>query len=79
MARFKNPLNALAFAVLALNAGLSTGASNQYMGRALEIAPNLDPSRRGPADPAFQGGIFVRVEGEDDDPGASQGRTLPPG
>ncbi|MCH8075109.1 MAG: tetratricopeptide repeat protein [SAR324 cluster bacterium] len=58
MARFKNPLNALAFAVLALNAGLSTGASNQYMGRALEIAPNLDPSRRGPADPAFQGGIF---------------------
>ncbi|MEE8435989.1 MAG: tetratricopeptide repeat protein [bacterium] len=58
MARFKNPLNALAFAVLALNAGLSTGASNQYMGRALEIAPNLDPGRRGPGDPVFQGGIL---------------------
>ena len=58
MARSKNPLNALAFAVLALNAGLSTGASNEYMGRALEIAPNLDPGRRGDGDPAFQGGIL---------------------
>lgn len=57
-ARFKNPLNALALVVLALNAGLSTGASNQYMGRALEIAPNLDPARRAPGDPVFQEGIL---------------------
>lgn len=58
MARFKNPLNALALAVLALDAGLSTGASNQFMGRALEIAPNLDPDRRNAGDPVFQGGIL---------------------
>jgi len=58
MARIKNPLNALAFAVLALNAGLSTGASNQLMSQALKIAPNLDPEQRGAGDPVFQGGVF---------------------
>ena len=58
IARLKNPLNELAYMVLALNAGLSTGESNEHMGRALAIAPFMMPTGRLPDTPPYQGGAL---------------------
>ncbi len=44
--------------VLALNAGLSTGESNEHMARALAIAPFLLPANRKQGDRPYQGGVL---------------------
>ncbi|MCZ6645058.1 MAG: tetratricopeptide repeat protein [SAR324 cluster bacterium] len=58
IARVKNPLNGLAYAVLALAAGLSTGQANQHLQRALEVDPFLWKQNRPAGSPAFQDGVL---------------------
>jgi tetratricopeptide (TPR) repeat protein len=58
VARLKNPLNGLAWAVLGLLAGPSTGEGTQQLMRARQADPFLWQSARAPGTPSFQGGIL---------------------
>jgi tetratricopeptide (TPR) repeat protein len=58
VARLKNPLNGLAQVVLALAAGLSTGAATEHMEAALRIDPFLRAKNRAPGSSSFQGGTL---------------------
>lgn len=58
VARIRNPLESLAFVVLALNAGLSTGEANEQLGRALAMDPFLRAGARPQGMPPFQGGVL---------------------
>ena len=66
IARIKNPLNALAFVVLGLVSGISTGEATENFKRALAMDPFLRQSERPPGSPPFQGGLlepyFVKWE-----------------
>lgn len=66
IARIKNPLNALAFVVLGLVSGISTGEASENFQRALAMDPFLRQSERPPGSPPFQGGLlepyFVKWE-----------------
>ncbi len=61
IARVKDPLNGLAYVVLALAAGLSTGEAAQHMKRALAVDPFLWKKNRPPEGPAFQNGVLEPV------------------
>lgn len=58
IARIKNPLNALAYVVLGLVSGLSTGEGTENIKRALARDPFLRQSERPPGSPPFQGGLL---------------------
>jgi tetratricopeptide (TPR) repeat protein len=64
VARIRNPLEPLAFVVLGLVAGLSTGEANESLRRALALDPSLRAAGRRETDVAFQGGalepLFLR-------------------
>lgn len=60
VARLKNPLNGLAFAVMAFTAGLSSGEATEKMTRALKVDPFLESKNRPRGEPPFQDGA---VEG----------------
>lgn len=58
IARIHNPLEPLAFVVLGLVAGLSTGEANETLGRALQIDPFLRTAARPAGSAPFQGGLL---------------------
>jgi len=58
VARLKNPLNGLAWAVLGLVAGPSSGEGTEQLKRARQAEPFLWPAARVPGTPPFQGGIL---------------------
>ncbi|MFI5400011.1 MAG: tetratricopeptide repeat protein [SAR324 cluster bacterium] len=58
VARLKNPLNGLAWAVLGLVAGPSSGEGTEQLKRARQADPFLWPAARAPNTPPFQGGIL---------------------
>ena len=58
VARLRNPLDGLAYAVLALVAGLSTGEGAEWMKKALAADPYLRASARPPGWPPFQRGAI---------------------
>lgn len=66
VARVKNPLSALAYAVLGLAAGLSTGEASVNLRKAVALDPFLRAANRPQGTPAFQNGVleplFVRWE-----------------
>ncbi len=58
VARLKNPADGLAYAVLALTAGLSTAEGGQWMRLALKADPFLQAAARPEGEPPFQGGAL---------------------
>jgi tetratricopeptide (TPR) repeat protein len=58
IARLRNPAESLAYVVLALVAGLSTGEANEQLGRALALHPFLRTSDRPRGSAPYQGGIL---------------------
>lgn len=58
IARIRNPLEGLAFVVLALVEGLSTGAAHEYLQRALAVEPFLRTEARARGSAPYQGGIL---------------------
>jgi tetratricopeptide (TPR) repeat protein len=58
VARLKNPLTGLAWAVLGLVAGPSTGEGTEHLLRARQAEPFLWLAARAPDTPPFQGGIL---------------------
>lgn len=58
VARLKNPRNGLAWAVLGLVAGPSSGEGTERLKRARQADPFLWPGARVPGTPPFQGGIL---------------------
>jgi tetratricopeptide (TPR) repeat protein len=58
IARLKNPLDGLAYAVLGLVAGLSTGEASEQFRRARQADPFLWASARAPGQPPFQSGVL---------------------
>ncbi len=58
VARIRNPLEALAFAVLALSAGLSTGEANEQLKRALAVHPYLRGAARPRGSAPYLGGVL---------------------
>ncbi len=58
VARLKNPLNALAYAVLGLTAGPSTGEGTGYLLQARQTSPFLWGTARVPGTAPYQGGIL---------------------
>ncbi len=79
VARLKNPLGGVAHVVLAMVAGLSTGAANEQMKAALLANPFLREERRTPGSAPFQGGVLEpylarwdRLQGQAGRPGAER-------
>lgn len=58
VARLRNPLEGLAYVVLGLVAGLSTGEATVHLKRALAVAPYLRTDQRPQGSPPYQGGIL---------------------
>jgi len=58
VARIRNPLNALAYVVLGLGAGLSTGESVEQFNRAFRANPFLRGEDRPSGSPPYQGGLL---------------------
>ena len=58
IARIKNPLNGLAYVVLGMVAGLSTGEADLRLRQALEVDPFFEEANRAPGAPAYQGGVL---------------------
>ncbi len=58
VARLKNPLDGLAWVVLSLVAGPSTGEGTEHLKRARLANPFLWQSARAPGTPPFQGGVL---------------------
>ncbi|MDH4225847.1 MAG: tetratricopeptide repeat protein, partial [Deltaproteobacteria bacterium] len=58
VARVKNPLDGLAWMVLGLSAGLSTGEGSGYIRQALRVDPFLRGANRPPGQPVFQYGTL---------------------
>ena len=77
IARIKNPLNGLAFIVLGLVAGLSTGESVEQFKRAFAVHPYLRRASRPIGSSPFQSGILEPYFQRWDQLHASQGGPLP--
>ena len=58
IARIRNPLNGLAYAVLGMVAGLSTGEADLRLRQALKVDPFFEEANRAPGAPAYQGGVL---------------------
>lgn len=61
VARLKNPLDGLAWVVLSLVAGPSTGEGTEHLKRARQANPFLWQSARAPGTPRFQGGVLEPI------------------
>jgi len=80
IARLKNPLDGLAYAVLGMVAGLSTGEATEQFRRARRLDPFLWASERAAGAPPFQAGVLEPIWRKYDAlhaPGGKTGTTQP--